>query len=236
MQLFYAPDIKEDESQFLFDKNESRHIVKALRKKSGDIINITDGRGKHSKTLILEANEKKCSVKITQVEIVTKPWEYYLHIAIAPTKLNERTEWFLEKATEIGIDEITLILCDHAERKTVKIERFEKIIHSAAKQSLKFTFPKINTLISFDKFIETPNTNDVKLIAHCDTGNQKPLKTLLTPSRSATILIGPEGDFSPREIKRAKEYSFQEISLGKSRLRTETAAIVACNIVSIINE
>ncbi len=236
MQLFYASDIKEDNSQFLFDKNESRHIIKALRKKTGDIINITDGRGRHFITTILEANEKKCSVQIDQVEILRKPWDYYLHIAIAPTKLNERTEWFLEKATEIGIDEITLILCDRAERKSVKIERFEKIIHAAAKQSLKFIFPKINTLESFDEFLENQKNQGLNLIAHCDRGEQKPIKSILKPKENVCVLIGPEGDFSPREIKKAKEYAFREVSLGKNRLRTETAAIVACHTVSLINE
>ena len=181
MQLFYAPDIEEDKSEFLFDKNESRHIVKALRKKPGDIINITDGLGRHYQTTILEANEKICSVQINRVDTLSKPWNYYLHIAIAPTKLNERTEWFLEKATEIGVDEITLILCDRAERKSVKIERFEKIVHAAAKQSLKFIFPKINTLTSFDDFLENQKDRGLNLIAHCDTGDQKPLKTLLNP-------------------------------------------------------
>ena len=236
MQLFYAPNIEEDKSQFLFDKNESRHIVKALRKKPGDIINITDGRGRHYQTTILEANEKKCSVQINRVDVLNKPWDYYLHIAIAPTKLNERTEWFLEKATEIGVDEITLILCDRAERKSVKIERFEKIIHAAAKQSLKFIFPKINPLISFDDFVESRKDRGLNVIAHCDKGQQQPLKTMLNPKESVCISIGPEGDFSPREIKKAKEFSFREISLGKSRLRTETAAIVACHTVSLLNE
>ena len=143
MQLFYHPSITEETQQFLFDKDESRHIIKVLRKAEGDIIIITNGQGLVVTSKIISANDKKCLVNITDVEFIKKPWNYYLHIAIAPTKLNDRLEWFLEKATEIGIDEITPIICDHSERKVLKLDRMEKIIHAAAKQSLKFHYPKL---------------------------------------------------------------------------------------------
>ena len=235
MQLFYNSEINSDSQQFTFDKTESRHIVRVLRKKEGDKIFITNGLGDLFTSEIEIANDKRCLVKILESKTHLKPWNYYLHIAIAPTKLNDRFEWFLEKATEIGIDEITPIICDHSERKVLKLDRMEKIVHSAAKQSLKFHFPKLNEPLSFIQFINS-DFNGQLFIAHCEETSKKTLKSVLKPSTNTTILIGPEGDFSIKEIKQSLEHNFIPVSLGTSRLRTETAGIVAVHSVTFVNE
>ena len=235
MQLFYNSEITNSTQQFTFDKTESRHIVRVLRKKESDKIYITNGGGQLFTSEIIIANEKKCLVKITHIQDFDKPWNYYLHIAIAPTKLNDRFEWFLEKATEIGIDEITPIICEHSERKVIKIERMEKIIHSAAKQSLKYHFPKFNKPTTFNQFRKT-KFNGQLFIAHCEDTSKKSLKSELKPTLKTTILIGPEGDFSIKEIQQSLEHKFIPVSLGDSRLRTETAGIVAVHSVAFVNE
>ncbi len=235
MQLFYNPEISTNTQEFTFDKTESRHIVRVLRKKEGDHIFITNGIGQLFISEVVISNDKKCLVKITAIENKEKPWNYYLHIAIAPTKLNDRLEWFLEKATEIGIDEITPIICEHSERKVVKMERMKKIVHSAAKQSLKFHFPKLNEPVSFKQFINS-NFNGQLIIAHCEETKKQSLKSILKPTKEATILIGPEGDFSSKEIAQSLEHNFIPVSLGESRLRTETAGIVAVHSVAFVNE
>ncbi|AMC12110.1 16S rRNA methyltransferase [Lutibacter profundi] len=235
MQLFYNSEITANTQQFTFNKIESKHLVRVLRKKENDKIFITNGFGQLFTSEIIIASDKKCLVKIINVEYTQKPWNYYLHIAIAPTKLNDRFEWFLEKATEIGIDEITPIICEHSERKIVKQERMEKIIHSAAKQSLKFHFPKLNNYKTFNQFIKS-DFNGQLFIAHCEEVEKKTLKSELKPSTKITVLIGPEGDFSIKEIKQSLEHKFIPVSLGQSRLRTETAGIVAVHSVAFINE
>ncbi len=235
MQLFYNPTITENDTQFTFDKIESRHIVKVLRKKEGDTLYITNGNGKLFTAKILFANDKKCSVQIIKVDDKKKPWNYYLHIAIAPTKNNDRLEWFLEKATEIGIDEITPIICKHSERKVVKEERLEKVIVSAMKQSLKFHLPKLNPAISYSNFIQQEFEGDL-FIAHCEETDKKSLKNELKPQQNITLLIGPEGDFSSKEIEIALSHNFIPVSLGESRLRTETAGIVATQSIAFFNE
>jgi len=235
MQLFYNSEITSNTQQFTFDKTESRHIVRVLRKKEGDTVFITNGFGQLFTSEVVIANDKKCLVKINNIKDYKKPWNYYLHIAIAPTKLNDRLEWFLEKATEIGIDEITPIICEHSERKVVKPERMGKIIHSAAKQSLKYYFPKLNEPITFNQFINS-NFDGQLFIAHCEETNKKSLKFELKAQLKTTILIGPEGDFSTKEIKQSLEHNFIPVSLGQSRLRTETAGVVAAHSVAFVNE
>ena len=236
MQLFYNSEITKETKRITFDKTESRHIVRVLRKKEGDILKITNGKGLLFDAEISFANDKKCLAEIINTQIKPKPWNYYLHIAIAPTKNNDRIEWFLEKATEIGIDEITPIICSNSERRVVKLERFEKIIQSAMKQSLKFTLPKLNDPIKFNEFINKDFDGQV-CIAHCEDQKDKNLlQFVIKPSEKTTILIGPEGDFSLAEITKALEKNTTPISLGDSRLRTETAALVAVNIVSFINQ
>lgn len=235
MQLFYNNLLDKNSKEILFDKIESKHIVRVLRKKENDILDITNGNGLLFKAKITLANDKRCIAEIIQVEEKDKLWDYYLHIAIAPTKNNDRLEWFLEKATEIGIDEITPIICQNSERKIVKQERLEKIIQSAMKQSLKFTLPKLNEPIKFNDFIDQ-DFNGKKCIAHCEDDEKTLLKTIVNTKEKITILIGPEGDFSTQEIKKALSKKFTPISLGESRLRTETAGLVAVQTVAIINQ
>lgn len=235
MQLFYSPSIDLTSPDFTFDKDESRHIVKVLRKKTGDQLSLTNGQGAYLLSEIISIEGKKCKVKILEIISKEKPWDYDLHIAIAPTKNIDRFEWFLEKATEIGIDQITPIICEHSERKILKTERLEKIIEAAMKQSLKFNLPKLNKACSFNTFINQ-NYLEHKFIAHCHYPITKLLKSELQKSKNALILIGPEGDFSKTEIQQAILKGFKEISLGKSRLRTETAGLVAVHTISQINQ
>jgi 16S rRNA (uracil1498-N3)-methyltransferase len=236
MQLFYNSEISTETTQLTFDKIESKHIVRVLRKKENDILKITNGKGFLFDVKIILASDKKCLAEVIGFEEKPKPWNYYLHIAIAPTKLNDRIEWFLEKATEIGIDEITPIICSNSERRVVKLERFEKIIQSAMKQSLKFTLPKLNEPVKLNDFIKQDFKGNV-CIAHCEDQKDKNLlQSVVKPSEKTTILIGPEGDFSTDEIKKCLAKNMIPISLGESRLRTETAALVAVNTISFINQ
>ena len=236
MQLFFNPSIDSNTKEFTFDKNESKHITKVLRKSEGDLLNITNGKGVFFEVLILDSNPKKCMGKII-AETPGDQLMYTLHLAVAPTKLNDRYEWFLEKATEIGITEITPILCDHSERKIIKLERFEKKIQSAMKQSLKAYLPKLNKATTFNDFLKLQKKNpQQKLIAHCEKTTKQSLKSVLKKRAHTTILIGPEGDFSIDEINKSIGAGFIPVILGKSRLRTETAAVVACHSVSFIND
>lgn len=235
MQLFYSPDISEISESYTFDKTESRHIVRVLRKSEGDQLKITNGKGYLFTAEVSVASDKKCIVNIINCAKKDKAWSYHLHIAVAPTKLNDRMEWFLEKATEIGIDEITPIICKHSERKVIKQERFEKIVLSGMKQSLKFHLPKINPATSFNEFINSKPTGEL-FIAHCEEQDKKSFKRTIKKNTDITILIGPEGDFSPKEIEIAIKNRFTPVTLGESRLRTETAALVACHSVAFVNE
>ena len=236
MQLFFNPSLDSNTKEFVFDKSESNHIVKVLRKSEGDLLNLTNGKGVFFKILILASNPKKCIGKVINLQSVD-PLPYELHVAVAPTKLNDRYEWFLEKATEIGITEITPIICDHSERKIINLARFEKKIQSAMKQSLKSYLPKLNKALKFKDFlILQENNTQQKFIAHCEETNKKTLKSVLKKGGHTTILIGPEGDFSIDEINQSLGAGFTSVSLGKSRFRTETAAVIACHSVSFINE
>ena len=234
MQLFYNPDIKSGDTTFLFDKEESRHIIKVLRKKEGDTIEITNGMGFLFTSEITFGNEKKCEVNVIKEQFF-EPAPYSLHLAVAPTKLNDRYEWFLEKATEIGISEITPIICEHSERSNFKADRFEKIVQTAMKQSLQFYLPKLNEPVAFNTFIKEQPEGQL-FIAHCEESEKTLLKNALKPEGKLTILIGPEGDFSTEEITLALQQNYAPVSLGNTRLRTETAAIVAAHSVAFVNE
>jgi len=235
MQLFYNSIINKDTKEITFDKVESKHIIKVLRKKEGDQIFITNGKGELFICKITIANYKRCLVSIISREEKKKLRDYFLNVVLSPLKNNDRLEWFLEKATEIGIDEITLVICDNSERKFIKAERLEKIILAAMKQSLKFELPKLNTVISFSEFLKKEHTNTV-YIAHCEKGDKKLLKNHVKPKESVTILIGPEGDFSSREISKSIKSGCIPITLGNTRLRAETAALVAVQNISFINQ
>ena len=230
MQLFYCPELLND-SSFLSNE-ESVHCFKVLRKKVGDHIYLIDGVGGFYEAEITIASQKKVIFN------VIKKWNqpqnpYSLHIAIAPTKNNDRFEWFLEKATEIGIDEVTPIICEHSERKMIKNERMEKIILSAAKQSLKSKLPKLNKVISFNDFMNKKHSSHC-FIAHCLSSQKNKLKNEVVSE--STILIGPEGDFSTLEVEVALKNNFKPISLGSSRLRTETAGVIACHTIALYHE
>ncbi len=232
MRLFYAAHIVGD--TFTFDEGESRHIVKVLRLKNTDKLLITDGKGYFYESEIINAHHKRCQIQILKKSLQTKH-DYYLHVAIAPTKNIERFEWFLEKSTEIGIDEITPILCDNSERKVIKHERLKKVIESAMKQSYKAHHPKLNELTPLSQFLKQEHRQTHRLIAHCYDSEKQNIKEIINPKDSALILIGPEGDFSPEEVELASSLSFSPLSLGNYRLRTETAGLVACNYVSFVN-
>jgi 16S rRNA (uracil1498-N3)-methyltransferase len=234
MQLFYNPNIDEQTETFFFDKEESKHIIKVLRKKDSDILFVTNGLGYLFETEITLASDNKCTVKINSFE-KKLPSKFQLHLAVAPTKMNDRFEWFLEKATEIGIQEITPIICDRSERKVINKDRFDKIILSAMKQSNELYLPKLNDAISLKEFLNRKN-NGIQLIAHCEETDKKTLKSVLKKNEDITILIGPEGDFSIKEIALAIENNYIPVSLGNTRLRTETAAVVACHSVVFFNE
>ena len=234
MQLFYNPTITESTEVFSFDKEESKHIIKVLRKKDTDLLYVTNGLGLLFKTEITLASDSKCTVKIISFE-KSAPSKYHLHLAVAPTKMNDRYEWFLEKATEIGIHEITPIICDRSERKVINTERFDKIILTAMKQCNQLYLPKLNSAMTFKEFVKLKNEG-LQLVAHCEETDKKTLKSVLVPNENITMLIGPEGDFSEKEIEAALENNYIPVSLGNTRLRTETAAIVACHSVVFINE
>src|SRR5690606_31520647 len=238
MQLFYAPDLVATSAEYQFDKEESRHIHKVLRKSIGDTLHITNGKGWMFEATIIASDAKNCSVQLLN-STFNQPRSYRLHMAVAPTKMNDRFEWFLEKATEIGIDEITPIICDHSERKVVKGERLEKIIQSAAKQSLNPHLPTLHSQVSFTEFINSiarEQPDQQLYIAHCEDQEKLPLQDVLLKQQDTLILIGPEGDFSTSEINAALEANFKAVSLGSSRLRTETAAIVACHTYALKNQ
>lgn len=233
MQLFFNQTLTENSTEIKFDREESKHIAKVLRKKEGDILHITNGDGYIFTARIIFSDPSKCIAKIDSLEQKTKK-KYALHLAVAPTKMNDRYEWFLEKATEIGIDEITPIICDHSERKVIKLERFERIIQSAMKQSLQAYLPKLNPPISFLGFIAKAHTGQL-LIAHCEETQKQSLKEVVTPFSDITMLIGPEGDFSNKEIELALKNNYKPVTLGINRLRTETAAIAATHSIAFIN-
>lgn len=235
MQLFFHPEISESDKEVRFSRDESKHIVKVLRKREGDRLHLTNGKGWIFETEIILASLNSCTARVLSSE-KEPPAPYHLHVAVAPTKMNDRYEWFLEKATEIGIQEITPVICDHSERKVVKFERFQRVIQSALKQSLHTRFPILHEPASFKDFIEQDQQAN-KFIAHCEEDRpRKLLSKSLKKGSSAVILIGPEGDFSSREIEMAIKGGWEPVSLGASRLRTETAAVVACHTAALINE
>ncbi|NND10892.1 MAG: 16S rRNA (uracil(1498)-N(3))-methyltransferase [Flavobacteriaceae bacterium] len=234
MQLFFNVDINETDQEFYFPKEESKHIVRVLRKKEGDLLNITNGKGWLFEAEILSANQNKCTARTTNKHLQLSR-AFKIHMVVAPTKMNDRYEWFLEKAVEIGVDTITPIICENSERKVFKSARFNRIIQSAMKQSLQCYLPKLNEPISFKEFLLL-DIKGQKFIAHCEDSNKKSMKNSLMKGEDVTILIGPEGDFSVKEIEMALSRSYIPVTLGNTRLRTETAAIVACNAVVILND
>ena len=244
MQLFYSPDITPS-ALCTLDPEESRHAVRVLRMRQGDPIDVTDGRGALHHCTILEASEKGCVVQPLTSDL--RPPTSDLHLAVAPTKNPSRMEWLVEKAVEMGVGDITLLRCDRSERSFLKTERLQKLAVSAMKQSLRTLLPAIGEAVVLRDWLHSEfriqnskfkiQNSELKFIAHCEAGQPRtPLADLLEPGRPATILIGPEGDFSAEEIALALELGFRPVSLGPSRLRTETAALYAVAAFNLIND
>jgi len=230
--IFFAPDIKS--SPFL-PEEESAHCVRVLRMKEDDEILLADGKGFFYQCSIVNAHPKHCQVRIENSWKEKSLRSFFLHIAVAPTKNIARMEWFAEKATEIGIDAITCLNCRFSERRELKTEHLTKVLVSAMKQSEKATMPQLTGMTKFEDFISQPFDGH-KFIAHCEKEEKPLLKTIYHSGENALVLIGPEGDFSKDEIKSALEHGFEPVSLGESRLRTETAALVACHTIVLINQ
>lgn len=231
MYLFYTPDIQ---TLHVLSEEESQHCVRVLRYTRGDEILLTDGKGNTYTARITNPHPKHCEFEVLTQEKQQKAHDFYLHIAIAPTKNIERMEWMVEKCTEIGVDEITPLLCRFSERKQIRTDRLEKIVLSAAKQSLTPYLPKLNELTDYDTFVRQA-TEETKFIAHCYKEEKRDLKDEIKRGKSVLVLIGPEGDFSEQEVEEALALGFVPVSLGNSRLRTETAGVVACHTAVLMN-
>ncbi len=213
---------------------ESWHCAKVLRKKTGDNVQLIDGMGNFYEGILELVSDKKCTANLTSGPILQEKRNYYLHLAIAPTKQIDRIEWMIEKAVEIGIDEISFISCKNSERTVIKIDRIIKIVESAVKQSLQAYLPKINDLTSFKEIINSKEANQ-KLIAHCYNEEKNDLKQMEFKNKSTLVLIGPEGDFSMDEVDIALKNNFKAVSFGSNRLRTETAGLYVCQAASLLS-
>jgi len=234
MNIFYCPTAALNES-CLLDEAESAHLTKVLRKRENDELYVFDGKGNRYDARIISIGKKETTIHVVRLVEVEEQNKPRLHIAIAPSKNTERLEWFAEKATEIGIAEITPVICTHSERKELRPERIEKILLGASKQSVKLTIPRLNPVIKFDAFIKSVKPTDRKFIAYCDEKSVH-LKDAYHGGFDAVILIGPEGDFTHEEVLLAGQNEFETVSLGKSRLRLETAGIYAATVFNLANE
>lgn len=235
MIQFYAPDILTNP---LLPESDSQHCIRVLRKQQGDIIDVIDGRGHRLKCRIADPHSKHTLVEIVECEEVALPWAGNITVAVAPTKHLDRMEWLVEKLVEIGINRFVPLLCTHSERKEIKRERIEKIAVSAMKQSLKTWLPQIDEMTPLKSFIDELDGSDAdRFVAYCDPEiPRRILAREIKPGRDTVILIGPEGDFSPQEIKATITSGFVPVSLGECRLRTETAALAACQTIHVINQ
>lgn len=238
MHLFYEPDIQQ---RLFLSEEESRHAVKVLRLSTGDTLKIVDGKGFRYEAEIVDPNPKRCSVRIRSVEQEATARSFSIHLAIAPTKDLDRIEWMLEKCVEVGVDQVSFIRTRRTDErywkgKSIHLDRLEKIAVSALKQSLKLTMPLVEGLIPWDAFLENLPADRQKLIAHLENEDRQLLKYRATPGGSYVILIGPEGDFTTQEIAEAKEKGFLAVSLGESRLRTETAGLIAVHTLDLLNQ
>ena len=236
MHIFYTPDIESQSLYYDLSEEESNHCIRVLRLKTGNNITLIDGKGGMYVGKIVDSSNKK-RTRVNILSFVKDPSRrnYYLHIAVAPTKSIERYEWFLEKATEIGIDEITPLICEHSERTVVKLDRLNKIVIAAMKQSQQSFLPVINEPVKLRDFLSLNDVKGRRFIAHCVDGEKEQLQHSLNEAEDAVILIGPEGDFSDAEIEYALSLGYTPITLGNTRLRTETAALVACMETSLVN-
>ena len=233
VRYFYDPDLSGS-----LPEEEAKHVVRVLRMKEGDIINLMDGRGSFHEADITTASNHRCLYRILSSCEQTRPWAGKIHLAVAPTKLNDRIEWLAEKATEIGWDRVSFLNCQFSERRNIKTERIEKILVSATKQSHKAWIPQVDEMLSFKDFVKefgnsSGNDDTDRFICHCYEGEKPHLKDVLKKGRNCIVMIGPEGDFSVEEVALAEQYGFKPVTLGTSRLRTETAALVAVHLMQL---
>ena len=231
MHTFFAQNIS---NEVTLSEIESKHAVKVLRLASGNDVRLFDGKGTEAFGTVSNAHHKHCQIQVDSIIQKEKP-THEIAVALSPTKSNERTEWFLEKAIEIGITHFIPIICENSERKKFNTERWNKVAISAMKQSQRLWLPKISHPIKMNEFVKE-NSYEIRFIAHCEKGNKQELKDCSDNSKDQLIIIGPEGDFSPNEIQLALKNSFTPVSLGDNRLRTETAGIVACTIMKFQNK
>lgn len=229
MDLFYLPKIETDTKKIIFPKEEAKHLARVMRKKVGDQLRATNGLGLEVKLELIHVENHTCHARVL-TKTNHNPLPYTLHLAVAPTKNISRFEWFLEKATEIGVHSITPLLCHHSERKSVKIERLSKIMIAALKQSQQFFLPTLNPMETFDSFLRKHHTG---FIAHCHPSEKPSLFSVAKKHGDQLILIGPEGDFSAEEVQLAAAREYTAVQLGSQRLRTETAAVVACHTIAL---
>ncbi|MBR8534609.1 16S rRNA (uracil(1498)-N(3))-methyltransferase [Carboxylicivirga sediminis] len=231
MELFFDPKF---DGNGILNEVESKHCINVLRHKAGDKVTVANGKGQYYSCQIINPHPKRCELELINTENFP-PRPYKIHLAVAPTKSIDRFEWMIEKAMELGVDEITPLLCQHSERKKIRTDRIERVVIAAMKQSLKAYLPKINELTPFDVFIK--QLKDSKAyIAHCYESNKRPLKLAYQAQSNCILCIGPEGDFSEQEVEMAVNANFQPVSLGSSRLRTETAGVVACHTIHLLND
>lgn len=237
IRFFYDPQISGE-----LPEDEAKHATRVLRLSAGDELLLMDGNGIFYRAEITVADNHRCLYRILEDMPQERAWEGHIHLAMAPTKLNDRVEWFAEKATEIGMDELSFLDCRFSERRIIKCERIDKILISAVKQSHKAWKPVLNEMTSFERFVKAERKGD-KFICHCydqediEEGTEKPfLMDVLKRGVASTVLIGPEGDFSVDEVKLALQHGYRSVSLGTSRLRTETAALVAVHMMQLINQ
>jgi 16S rRNA (uracil1498-N3)-methyltransferase len=233
VRYFYDPDLSGS-----LPEEEAKHVVRVLRMKEGDIINLMDGRGSFHEAEITTASNHRCLYRILSSCEQTRPWAGKIHLAVAPTKLNDRIEWLAEKATEIGWDRVSFLNCQFSERRNIKTERIEKILVSATKQSHKAWIPQVDEMLSFKDFVKefgnsSGNDDTDRFICHCYEGEKPHLKDVVKKGRNCIVMIGPEGDFSVEEVALAEQYGFKPVTLGTSRLRTETAALVAVHLMQL---
>lgn len=234
MHLFYTPDFELNEGEYYsLNKEESTHCIKVLRLREKDIICLTNGLGRFVFAEISDANPKNCSFVVTEVKEEYGKRDFRIHIAVAPTKNMNRMEWFLEKAVEMGVDKISFFIGEHSERTSIKRERLEKIMISALKQSLKAYMPELEENADYKELIKSCESK--KFIAYCKPEGRTSIKESYNKGEDVLILIGPEGDFSENEVELALNNGFQAITLGESRLRTETAALFALQSIHFVN-
>lgn len=234
MIRFYAPDI---ESSLQLPEVESQHCIRVLRHRAGDVVEVVDGRGNLFTCRLVDEHSKHTSLEIVSSTALPCLWPGSITIAVAPTKLMDRMEWLVEKLVEIGVNRIVPLLCERSERKEIKVDRLNRIAVSAMKQSLKAVLPVIDPMTPLKDFLAQCSADDVNCVAHCDRDSERRLlSTTVKAAGHINIMIGPEGDFSPAEINSFLSHGFVPVSLGEQRLRTETAALVACDTVHIVNQ